>query len=183
MRDILLSCGLGEAWYNQGVADENCFIVILKQRLRDIHQQDWMARLNNSSRARFYSAVKGVFEYSHYLNVVTVKSHRQALSRLLLSSHRLRIETGRWERPVIPHLQRLCPYCPNKIEDEFHLIAECNMYDDLRKRLIPRYYWQKPSMFKVVQLINSKNARCLRALAKYVFLAFNHRQNFIMNNV
>ena len=183
VRDILLSCGLGEAWYNQGVADENCFIVILKQRLRDIHQQDWMARLSNLFRARFYSAVKGVFEYSHYLNVVTVKSHRQALSRLLLSSHRLRIETGCWERPVIPHLQRLCPYCPNKIEDEFHLIAECNMYDDLRKRLIPRYYWQRPSMFKVVQLINSKNARYLRALAKYVFLAFNHRQNFIVNNV
>ena len=42
----------------------------------------------------------------------------------------------------------------NKIEDEFHLLAKCNMYDDLRKRLIPRYYKQRPPMFKVVQLIN-----------------------------
>ena len=39
--DILLSSGLGEAWYNQGVADENRFTVILKQWLHDIHQQDW----------------------------------------------------------------------------------------------------------------------------------------------
>ena len=115
-----------------------------------------MARLSNSSYSRFYSAVKGVFEFTHYLNVVTGKSHQQALSLLLLNSHGLKIETGRWERPVIPHLQRLCSYCPNKIEDEFHLIAGCNMYDDLRKRLMPRYYWQEPPMFKVVQVIDKK---------------------------
>ena len=39
--DILLSSGLGEAWYNQGVADENRFTVILKQWLHDIQKQDW----------------------------------------------------------------------------------------------------------------------------------------------
>ena len=38
-------------------------------------------------------------------------------------------------------------------------------------------------MFKVVQLIYSKNAWYLQAPAKYAFLAFNHRQKFIMNNV
>ena len=71
------------------------------------------------------------------------------------------------------HLQRLCPYCPNKIEDEFHLIAEYNLSDDFRK--IYRYYKQGRSMFNVVQPI----ARYLRARVKYAFLALNHRQNFI----
>ena len=183
VREILLSCGLGEAWYNQGVMDMKCFIVILKQRLYDIYRQEWATRLSDSPRARFYNVVKGTFERSHYLNVVTVKSHRQALSRLLLSSHRLKIETGRWERPIIPHTERRCPICPDKIEDEFHFIVECNLYKDIRKRLIPKYYWQRPSLYKVLQLLNSRNPKHLQALAKYAFLSFKQRQCHIMNSV
>lgn len=59
----------------------------------------------------------------HILNNITVKKFRKSLTRLRLSSHRLKIETGRWHKPIsIPVDQRKCENC-NELEDEYHF---CN---------------------------------------------------------
>lgn len=45
---------------------------------------------------------------------------RMAFSRVRLSSHRLRSETGRWSR--MPMNQRVCPHCDGEaVQDEEHL--------------------------------------------------------------
>jgi hypothetical protein len=67
LRELLLSCGLGEAWYNQGVGDVYKFIVVLKERLIDMYKQEWHDRLSNSSKARFYLAIKFTHSISTYL--------------------------------------------------------------------------------------------------------------------
>ena len=54
--------------------------------------------------------------------------YRISFSRLRLSSHRLRIETGRWSR--IPRDRRLCP-C-GQIPDEEHMSAHCQITQHLR---------------------------------------------------
>ena len=55
------------------------------------------------------------------------------MSRIQLSSHRLMMETGRWDRPhSIPYEERKCIVC-DTIEDEFHFILECSRYADIRK--------------------------------------------------
>ena len=54
--------------------------------------------------------------------------YRISFSRLRLSSHRLRIETGRWSR--IPRDRRLCP-C-GQIQDEEHVLAHCQITQHLR---------------------------------------------------
>ena len=173
VRDLLLSIGLGEAWYNQGVGDCNAFINIFRVRIMDIAKQDWSSRLNNSSRARFYRAVKPDFGQSKYLEIVNVPSHRRALAKLLTSSHRLRCETGRWERPVVPYENRMCLVCLDKIGDEFHFLLECPRHQSLRSRLISQYYWNRPSMLKLQQLLNSTCTKVIRAVAKFVYKAFN----------
>ena len=173
VRDLLLSIGLGEAWYNQGVGDCNAFKNIFRVRIMDIAKQDWSSRLNNSSRARFYRAVKPDFGQSKYLEIVNVPSHRRALTKLLTSSHRLRCETGRWERPVVPYENRMCLVCLDKIGDEFHFLLECPRHQSLRCRLISRYYWNRPSMLKLQQLLNSTCTKVIRSVAKFVYKAFN----------
>ena len=107
--------------------------------------------------------------YQPYLNVIPVKSHRIALTRLITSSHHLKIETGRWARPVTPQSERICPFCPGKQEDEFHLLLECSSYQDIRQRYIPRYYLRRPSMLKAIQLINTTSKKLINALSKFVF--------------
>ena len=54
-----------------------------------------------------------------------------ALTRLRTSSHRLRIETGRWART--PREQRLCS-CGVAIQDERHAIVDCVQVEHIRNK-------------------------------------------------
>lgn len=175
VKSLLLSQGFGEAWYNQGVGDSSAFISLFKQRLIDNFCQNWRSRLEESSRARFYRFVRPEHTYQKYLSAVVPNSHRVALARLLCSSHTLHVETGRWKRPVTPYERRCCNICDVKIEDEYHVVLECPLYDDLRKQLIPRQFRVRPSMFKLISLFNCTNDKTLKALAKFVYLAFKLR--------
>ena len=175
VKSLLLSIGFGDVWYNQGLGDIAAFVNLLKQRLFDMYRQNVMMNLGESSRARFYRAVRQTHLYQPYLNIIPVKSHRIALTRLITSSHHLKIETGRWARPIIPQSERICPFCPGKQEDEFHLLLECSSYRDIRQRFIPRYYTHHPSMLKTVQLLNTSSNKLIKALGKFVFLAFKIR--------
>ena len=45
----------------------------------------------------------------------------------------LKIETGRFSR--LPLDERVCEMCNlNKIEDEFHFLCECTIYEDIRNK-------------------------------------------------
>ena len=109
------------------------------------------------------------------LDKIHNKSHRNALvARLLTSSHRLRVETGRWGRPVIPYESRICTMC-HKLDDEFHFLLECPRYHDMRRQYLPTYFRVRPSVFKCIELLNTNNDKTVRSLAKYVFEAFRVR--------
>ena len=83
----------------------------------------------------FYRQIAS-FQSSEYLEIVNIKKFRIALTKLRVSSHRLEIEMGRWARPErIEFDDRKCKLC-NKLEDEFHFVLECPLYDDIRKKYI-----------------------------------------------
>ena len=70
------------------------------------------------------------------------------MTKLRVASHRLEIEVGRWARPNrVPIADRKCRTC-NSIEDEFHFLLECNLYNDLRVQYIKRYYWNRTNVLK-----------------------------------
>ena len=54
----------------------------------------------------------------------------------------------------------------NVLEDEFHFVLQCTKYNDLRKKYIKKYYWHRPSTFKLVQLLSVKNRKELCNLGK-----------------
>ena len=57
---------------------------------------------------------------------------RKIISKLRLGILPLRIETARYQKPVLPLDQRLC-YCESgAIESEEHLLFQCNKYDSHR---------------------------------------------------
>ena len=91
-----------------------------------------------------------------------------------MSSHRLAIESGRWVKPIrLPIEERKCTDC-NVLEDEYHFIFN-EFFTELRKKYIPKYYWNRPSMFKLVELSNSTNIKLLRNISIYIFQAFKSR--------
>ena len=79
-----------------------------------------------------------MFNSNMYLECVTVRKFRFALARLRTSSHRLKIEAGRWAKPTRKLIaERLCFLC-NTLEDKFHFILECPAYSNLRSKYIKK---------------------------------------------
>jgi hypothetical protein len=55
------------------------------------------------------------------------------VSRLKLSSHWLKVETGRWHR--VPRGERVCGMCGvGAVQDEKHVLLECEATSDIRVR-------------------------------------------------
>ena len=71
---------------------------------------------------------------------------------------------------------RICTLCNSSdIEDEFHFILKCPIYNDLRVNYIKNYYYRMPSVFKLVQLLSVNNVKIINNLGKYLYLASNRR--------
>ena len=99
-------------------------------------------------------------------------------SRFIMSSRCLCIETRRWWSPVsIPYERRYCAWCRYKIEDEYDMLSKCELYDELRNTLEPRYFRVRSSMFKLIEVINSANDKQIHGLAKFVYNAFKIRSD------
>ena len=175
VRDLLSKMGFYHVWLNQGVGNINAFLNLFKLRLTDKFTQTWHERLSNSSRANFYTHIADLRPKA-YLNSVKVLKFRNSLARLRVSSHRLEIEAGRWARPHKPVNERLCNIC-NFLEDEYHFVIECSLYNSLRCKYIDQVYWRRPNMYKFINLITSDNNRTINNLAIYVNKAFKLRNN------
>ena len=164
--DLLASLGFREVWLAHGGWKCSAFLSVLKQKRSDTFLRNCHDRTKNSPKANFYKTVMQ-FQFQQYLEKINVYKYIQALSKLRVSSHRLAIECGRWARPTrIPIGERRCVNC-NIIEDALHFVIECNMYTDLRIKYIPKYYWERPSMYKFVEFVNTTSFKLLRKSSVY----------------
>ena len=91
------------------------------------------------------------------------------LSRFRTSNHHLAVETGRWTN--IPPEERICVSCRH-LEDEYHMIFECALYEDLRQP-ISDYLVPNPRSrdLSVAGLLGSTDKTLLHRLAKFLVLA------------
>jgi hypothetical protein len=56
----------------------------------------------------------------------------QQLIRFRCGSHALRIELGRWTKPVTERSQRVCQLCEQGVEHELHFVMSCPAYQQIR---------------------------------------------------
>ena len=64
----------------------------------------------------------------------------------------------------------------------FYWNASCTLVT-LRKRILPKYYWNRPNMLKLSELISTDDVKLLNLLAKYVHKVFDIRNNYVNNQV
>ena len=168
-----MTFGFYDVWLGQGVGNYDGFMSALKQRLTDNFVQNWHSSLEDLSRAVSYRSIAS-FHFQPYLEHINVYKFSPALSKLRVSSHRFEIQAGRWIRPhSIPVNDRKCVTC-QVLEDEYHFVLECRTYTELRRKYIPKYYWQRPRtcMFKFVELLDTSNTRYLKNVGAFVYQAF-----------
>ncbi len=78
-------------------------------------------------KLRIYKKFKQDFRLENHLLHLENKGHQIALTKFRISSHNLRIETGRYENnSKLEPYERLCIFCDRlAIENEFHFLLEC----------------------------------------------------------
>ena len=182
VRTLLEKYGFLNVWLNPSSVNQNQFIAVFKQRLLDEYVQEWRASLNTNDVLILYRSVKDNFEMEPYLENIISRNLRIALTKLRISAHSLRIQTGRYSRDRVDRNLRYCLICnANEIEDEFHFILMCPAYENLRKIHIKRYYRNRPNMHKFVQLLRCDTNKEIHMLCKYINEAFKLRYQIINN--
>ena len=72
------------------------------------------------------------------------------------------------------HPSFTCPSCREEEEDDKHFLLECPAYEDLRSRYLR--YVINPAPFNYVSVLASEDIETVRAVSKYLFLAFKRRK-------
>ena len=123
--------------------------------------------------------MKTNFEPSPYLHRMSNSSHRKMSSSLRLCFHQLCIVTGRSRN--IDRSNRKCKLCDlDEIEDECHFLLICPYYKTLRGQFVSKYFYTRPSMFKLISLLNSKKLQTLNKTDIHCEKAIEKRK-LIMN--
>ena len=149
---------------------------LIKQRLIDMYQQTWYASINNSNRLETYARFKHEFCYEKYLDIVTEKKYRKAVTQFRLSSHDSAIERGRYQN--IDRQERICNFRTGKlVESEYHFLLVCTLYMKLRQKYMKSYYNRWPTLNTFDSLMSSDNKRTILMLSKYIYYASELRRN------
>ena len=96
----------------------------LEERMFNVFKGEWKEKVVSDQgvrpyqrdKLRTYRLFKREYCTEPYVEEVLNRQHRSALAKLRCGVAPLKIETGRYER--IPHDQRFCFNCANKVEDE-----------------------------------------------------------------
>ena len=151
------------------------FILNFKRRITDICQQSWFESITTNN---MYCSYKRTLEPELYLINVQWRRHRVALARLRTGSNNLAVNKFRGQ---LPHHERFCSFCLTKnlfkVEDEYHLIMECNLYTELRNiyltGIIPNN-----NLYHFTILMSSKDTDILNNLACFVYHSFKRHNDF-----
>ena len=173
IKNELNTLGLMYIFEGNFVHENNVFFII-KSRFNDVYQQNMLSRIQNTTRGALYKHLVDNFTIQYYLQKSLNPTYRKYLSKFRLSAHSLNIEKGRYNNTN--RRDRICTLCNSSdIEDEFHFILKCPIYNDLRVNYIKNYYYRRPSVFKLVQLLSVNNVKIVNNLGKYLYLASNRR--------
>ena len=116
------------------IRNTNLFVATFKQRVKDVFVQKWSSSIQNSNKLLLYKELKSNFGYEEYLSCIVSKQNRCFLTKLRISAHSLKIETGRYARERTERIERICVFCDrNEVEDEYHFVIECPAYNILRR--------------------------------------------------
>lgn len=170
---MLHDLGFSHVWNNHSTFNSGSLLASIKNKLKERFISFWKQRLlgdETKKKLRTYRLLKHKFGIEPYLEDIQDKSIRKCLSSFRISTHRLRIERGRYvgEKPE----DRLCISC-NSIEDEVHFLCECQKYENQRKIL-----FDKLTDFKTISrtdpdktflsLMTNCDKHVMNAVGKYI---------------
>ena len=152
------------------------------RKIKDIfHQEAFMQIADPKSKLRTYALIKDKVGREDYLDQTRNVRHRQMLTKLRLSNHKLMIEKGRHLK--LPLNERTCPVCQDGIEDEIHFLVRCKYYETLRQPLFSKCTELKPQFGfypdKLKFSFIMTTPILMGNVSKFVFTAMTDRDTYI----
>jgi len=136
-----------------------------KQKVKNFFKNNyidwWKNEIRNASTSASFAMHKNTYDLEAYIEAISIKKHRNALAKLRLSDHKLKIQSGRQTRPITPRELRRCSFCPQIVEDEAHFLFECTDGQDLKSI----FYNKLISTFPDINDMNNKQMK-YKALMK-----------------
>ena len=120
----------------------------------------WEHDKKSSSKLSFYNTCKLKFGKESYLYCTKGFSRRSNTTKLRISAHDLEVERGRFKK--LPRESRTCHWCKTSmgidiVEDENHLLFDCDFYAILRSKLITQLNNLPQLPVSIMQLLNLNN--------------------------
>jgi hypothetical protein len=118
---------LANVWLNQGTKYKHKIKRILIDNIETNYDSQWQELLNkDDSKLRTYKLFKHNINIENYLVDRINVSTRKEFTKLRVSAHQLRLETGRFTKPKTPVDDRLCHFCNTRsVESEEHFMMAC----------------------------------------------------------
>ena len=135
---------------------------------------------------RLYKTFKKSFEFESYIKNISDRKIQKSISQFRLSSHCLRIHTGRQERDKTgkntPADKRFCLNCKSgKIDDELHLITSCETHNAERTVLFSNISTlidlRCPASELLPNILNSEDKTVTHEFGKFLNIAFMKRKS------
>ena len=94
-----------------------------------------MIRKNLANRVT--CIIKTNFGFEKYLDLIKEPKNRRYITKFKSSSHKLKIESGRYTRPITPLNKRICDKCDKHEEDdEIHFFNHCTHFFRRKENII-----------------------------------------------
>ena len=177
VKQLLCSIGLQDTWREQRIENSKRFMKDIEITIKNDYVNIWRQATTSAPKLRTYITFKKSFNIEHYLLFLTNIKDITDMAKLRLSSHCLRIETGRHEN--LPKKDRICLRCESEIDDEVHFLITSSYFNTERtlffsniNLFISNFHGETPEIFFIL-LLNSNNSTVLNMLAKYIKLCFN----------
>ena len=141
----------------------------------------------NMSKLRTFLLFKHFGSTASHLTKPLTFLLRKAISKVRLGSLELRIESGRYHRPLLKIHERSCLSCYRNsnfspVETEYHFLFGCPMYDDLRSEWFPKMTlpenFQNLADHRKLDLVLNK-AENVKYCAQFILNALKVRQNHL----
>ena len=151
----------------------------VKRGLQNVFMRYWGEQFQpdkNGGKLRIFKKVKKRFEPEKYLFEITNFKHRQAVTKLRISAHKLTVETGRYNNT--PYNDRLCRFCDlNEVGDEHHFLMSCKnikllslrskFFEDLYKINSSFKLFSSEELFMYIMAM--KDESIMKLVAKFCF--------------
>ena len=122
----------------------------VRSGLKTWFEEVWDIERSNNRKLCFYNKVKETFGTELYLTLDLGYWESKRIAQFRTSSHRYNIETGRYGEKRNDTIHRVCNTCSHNdavsllaklpffdpiIEDEFHVLLTCPLYEKIRAKL------------------------------------------------